>query len=104
MAEVSVVNLLQCMPMNKVAINMGVLYFQAGIPGLGERRRKKLSPRQLQQMNLAQTQVLYNDLQTQIESEFLHNVTLNSHRSQSVFILVDGSLPQLFMLLFRSYT
>ncbi|WAR27943.1 SCHI1-like protein [Mya arenaria] len=41
---------------------------QAGIPGLGERRRKKLAPRQLQQMNLAQTQVLYNDLQTQIES------------------------------------
>ncbi|XP_052783724.1 uncharacterized protein LOC128219773 [Mya arenaria] len=40
----------------------------AGIPGLGERRRKKLAPRQLQQMNLAQTQVLYNDLQTQIES------------------------------------
>ncbi|KAH3812445.1 hypothetical protein DPMN_140877 [Dreissena polymorpha] len=40
----------------------------AGIPGLGERRRKKLSVRQLQQMNLAQTQVLYNDLQTQIES------------------------------------
>ncbi|XP_060572033.1 schwannomin-interacting protein 1-like [Ruditapes philippinarum] len=39
-----------------------------GIPGLGEKHRKKLSLRQLQQMNLASIQVLYNDLQTQIES------------------------------------
>lgn len=39
-----------------------------GIPGLGERRRKKLGLRKLQDMNLAQIQVLYNDLQTQIES------------------------------------
>ncbi|KAL4220228.1 AMME chromosomal region protein 1-like [Mactra antiquata] len=39
-----------------------------GIPGLGDRHRKKLSIRQLQQMNLASIQVLYNDLQTQIEN------------------------------------
>ncbi|XP_045200477.2 uncharacterized protein LOC123554413 isoform X2 [Mercenaria mercenaria] len=41
---------------------------QVGIPGLGEKHRKKLSLRQLQQMNLTSIQVLYNDLQTQIES------------------------------------
>lgn len=86
------------MPLNKVAINTTFLYFQAGIPGLGERRRKKLSPRQLQQMNLAQTQVLYNDLQTQIESEFLNNVSTNIHRSQNV--LVGGKVTLLLMLLF----
>ena len=64
---------------------MFVFYvLQAGIPGLGERRRKKLGPRQLQQLNLSQTQVLYNDLQTQIESKnwFLYScatLVLHAH-------------------------
>ena len=47
-----------------------LLCSQVGIPGLGEKHRKKLGLRQLQQMNLASIQVLYNDLQTQIESKY----------------------------------
>ena len=54
---------------DSLPIKRSSVYFQVGIPGLGERRRKKLGLRKLQEMNLAQIQVLYNDLQTQIESK-----------------------------------
>ena len=46
---------------------------QAVVPRLWERHRKTLSPRQLSVMNLAQTQVLYNYLNTQIESTTLQS-------------------------------
>ncbi|KAL3848569.1 hypothetical protein ACJMK2_019420 [Sinanodonta woodiana] len=39
-----------------------------GIPLLADARKKRLSLRKMQDMNLAQIQVLYNDLHTQIEN------------------------------------
>ena len=42
---------------------------QVGVPELGDGRRMKISRKLLQEMNLAQLQVLVNDLHSQIESE-----------------------------------
>ena len=45
--------------------------FQVGIPSNGDGRWRKINRKVLDDMNLAQLQVLVNDLHTQIESEWL---------------------------------
>ena len=46
-----------------------VCVWQVGVPELGDGRKIKISRKLLQEMNLAQLQVLVNDLHSQIESE-----------------------------------
>ena len=46
---------------------------QVGIPGLGDEQILLLTSEMLRDMNLAQLQVVVNDLHTQIEGQSLHH-------------------------------
>ena len=51
-------------------MNNYLFQIQVGIPGFSDGKKKKLSEKSLHDMNLAQLQVVVNDLHTQIESEY----------------------------------
>ena len=46
------------------------LFWQVGIPYIGDNRRQRVGLKLLYEMNVAQLQVVVNDLHTQIESKY----------------------------------
>ena len=66
-----------------------------GIPTLGGGRRLRLHPGKLHEMNIAQLQVLVNDLHSQIEREYSHTqlsphlIYLNSLSNPLIIVNVN---------------